>query len=291
MRAPRAEVGLPCPTVRFAADFVRRLERLALRVASARERREGQGGAALAGAGEEFVGYRPYRPGEDLHHLDWSLLARLDRPYVRVSRREASEHWAVLVDDSASMGVGPPGKLQAAAEVACGLACVGLRQGAQVEIVASGGESFNLRRLTDLPGLLAFFEGLVARGDRGLAQLLGRRRLGTECGRAFLVGDLCDLDPRAVLALARPGRDLLCAQVLAPVELAPRRGARVEWVDPEGGGRLPRTLDGPTLAAYERALEERLAAWDRLAARHGFTHHLFPSDRPFEEAVRGMLWA
>ncbi|MEE8468590.1 MAG: DUF58 domain-containing protein [Planctomycetota bacterium] len=292
MRRRGAKQGraLPCPGVHLPPGFVRRLERMTLRLAAARERREGAGGAALAGGGEEFVGYRPYRPGEDLRRLDWNLFARLDQPFVRVTRREASERWAILLDTSASMGVGPPGKLQAAAEAACGFACVGLRAGARVVLYSTGRPRQMLaRRMTDLPELLQFLTSSEAAGPRGLGSFLDVRRPPADCGRVFLIGDLLDLDPRRAVALHTRGREVFCVQILAPLELAPPPGARVRWWDPEGPGHAERELDGATLAAYERALEERLAVWDSLAARHGFSHGLFSSERAFEDVVRATL--
>lgn len=292
LRPDRAseDLRVPFPGVAFAGDYVRRLERLTVRLASARERREGRGSAALAGAGEEFVGYRPYRPGEDLRDLAWDLLARLDRPYVRVTRRESAERWAILLDTSGSMGVGPPGKLQVAAEVAGALACIGLRSGASVELRASdGAPPLVARRPTDLGAALGFLAERRAGGAAGLEALLGSARPAAECGRVVLIGDLLDLAPHRVTGLRGPGRELYCLQVLAPLELAPPRDTAVEWLDPEGEGRASRQLDAAALEAYERALEARLGAWDELAARHGFTHRVHPSARPFEDAVRALL--
>jgi uncharacterized protein (DUF58 family) len=298
MTPPRSsrhrEPRVPCPGVAFGPDFVRRLERLTLRISAARERREGQGRAALAGGGEEFLGYRPYRAGEDLRRLDWDLMARLDRPYVRVTRREAAERWAVLVDGSASMGVGPPGKLQAAAELAAALACVALRQGAQLEVRVSGpppARMFRMRRKGDLPGLLGFLQEQRAAGVAGIAALLAEQRLPGDCGRVFVIGDLLDLEPAAVLRLAAPGRALFAAQLLAPLELAPPAGAAVEWLDPEGGERLALDVDASTLAEYEGRLEARLEEWASIAARHGVRYGLWRSDRPFEEIAQELLQA
>ena len=31
----------------------------------------------------EFTDYREYSPGDDLRHLDWKLLARRDRKYIK----------------------------------------------------------------------------------------------------------------------------------------------------------------------------------------------------------------
>lgn len=290
-----ADAAPPCPGVAFGPDFTRRLERFVLRVASARERREGSGRAALGGSGEEFIGFRPYRSGEDLRALDWSLFARLDQPYVRVTRREASERWTLFVDTSASMGVGPPGKLQSAAEVTCALACLGLRMGARVQVVpshASGSRGeIVVRRKPDLPGLLNFCESQRAQGARGLAGLIAERRPPAEAGRVFLIGDLFDLQASDVLGLTRRGRELFCVQILAPIEFTPPALGSVEWKDPEGEGRLALEVDEAQAAAYERELHERLESWRLLAARHRFGHGSFSSDTPFEDVVRTLLGA
>ncbi|TDJ76361.1 MAG: DUF58 domain-containing protein [Planctomycetota bacterium] len=289
---PSRERHLAAPSVRFAPDFARRLERLVVQLAAARERREGAGGAGLTGGGDEFVGYRPYVMGEDLRQLDWNLLARLDRPYVRVTRREAAERWSVFIDASASMGVGSPGKLQCAAEVACALACIGLRMGARVELLlarAGAPAEFAVVKKTDLAGLFAFFEAQRASGERGLAAILEQRRPPADAGRVFLIGDLEGLDPRAVLALLRRGRELFAAQILAPIELTPPAAGAVEWLDPEGRGRIPVMLEPGVLARYGEELDRQLEAWGALAGHHGFAYGCFRSDQPFEDVAAKLL--
>ena len=293
--------GLPCPMVVLGPEYLKRLERLSLRFAAGLERREGAGRAGLLGSGEEFVTSRPYRPGEDLRQLDWDLLARLDRPYIRVSRREAAESWSLWIDTSASMGVGPPGKLQMAAEVAGGIAAAGLQVGARVELVA-GNRRFQARKLSDIGQLVKFLQDLCAVGAEGLATAVEEARPPSQAGRLFLIGDLLDLEHEQALRWRRPGRELFWIQILAPLELLPQGGGRsqagsskaragewVEWVDPEGSERLSVRLDGSNLAAYETNLERQLEAWQSMAARHGVSHGLFSSDSPFESAVRATL--
>ena len=292
------EPELPAPDVRLAPDFLSRVERLAATLAAARERREGAGRGALAGGGEEFVGYRPYRPGEDLRRLDWSLLARLDRPFVRVTRREAGERWAVLLDASASMGVGPPGKLQRGAEVAGALACLGLRLKATVDVLVSdAGErgALSLSRRRDAAALVRFLDGRRAAGSGGVRELVAAARRYAEAGRVFVVGDLLDVEPRELLGLGRRGRELLAAQLLAPVELEPRElgsevGA-VDWWDPEGGERLELALDARAVDEYEARLEARLEAWRSTCARHGVSYGVWSTRVEFEDVVHGLLRA
>ena len=287
---------LPYPSVHLDAGYLRRLETLALQIASIRERREGQGRSFLTGGGEEFVGYRPYRQGEDLRNLDWFLMARLDRPYVRVTRREATEHWSVLIDTSGSMGVGPPGKLQRAAETAGAFAAIGLHAGAQVELLTLGGEPervrrFLVRRKGDLGRLVKFLEGLQARGENDLRSLLARGTAESSGGRVILIGDLLDLGPQDVQAFLGSRRALLMVQMLAPHELSPPRVGSVEWWDAEGSERASRHLEGEVRVIYEERLEEALESWQSFSLRHGASYWMASSEHSFEQVVRGAMEA
>src|SRR5271154_4532725 len=51
----------------------------------------------------EFIDYREYAPGEDLRRIDWKVLGRTDRPYVRLYQDETNLLCTMLVDASGSM--------------------------------------------------------------------------------------------------------------------------------------------------------------------------------------------
>ena len=271
------------PDVRLEPGFVARLETLAARLSLARERKEGGGVPSLLGAGSEFVGYRPYARGDDLRGLDWDVFARTRRPYVRVARREAGEAWLVRLDASASMGVGPPGKIQRAAEVAAGLAAVGLREGAEIRVEA-GGRSFAARRRRNLPELCRFLETVRA---EGAGAPLRRARVA----RIVLVGDLCDVDPADALRLAGRGTSLSVVHLLAPVEIEPPRDASVEWWDPEVGERLPLGVDERAVRAYEAELEREIGLWRRGCARHGVPYAFASTALPMEAILERVALA
>lgn len=59
--------------------------------------------ARLRGAAPEFAEYRPYRQGDDPKRLDWKLLARSDRAFIRLAPDHAVLGTTFLVDASASM--------------------------------------------------------------------------------------------------------------------------------------------------------------------------------------------
>ena len=278
--------ALPSPHVRFGPDFLARLGRLAARLASLRERREGAGRARLYGVGAEFVGFRPYRSGADLRALDWNLFARLARPFVRVAAREASERWAVLVDASASMGVGVPGKLQLAAAVATGIAALGLARRARTELFVSNRPgSLVVEKRTAITAWMRRLEETSASGDAGIGALVREAARVRSAGRVFLVGDLLDLEPALLAGLARPSRELFVAQILAPEELAPPAGAPVRWVDAETGAAHALRVDESVRERYEELLAARLELWRASAARHRAAYGCWITASPFEKVV------
>lgn len=56
------------------------------------------------GAGVEFSEYRAYAPGDEWRRVDWKLLARADRYYVREAERDSHVALWLILDASASMG-------------------------------------------------------------------------------------------------------------------------------------------------------------------------------------------
>src|SRR6478609_1172426 len=80
----------------------------------------------LRGNSSEFSEFRPYRQGDDPRRVDWRLLARSDRAYVRLTTDRATLRTAILVDASASMAFPAESldKWRLAREVAVGLAAV-----------------------------------------------------------------------------------------------------------------------------------------------------------------------
>jgi uncharacterized protein (DUF58 family) len=289
------ELELPCPRVVLPADYRARLERSTARVAAALERREGAGASDLAGAGLEFAGFRPYRAGDDPRTVDWNVYARLGTPWVRIARREARERWLVLVDASASMGVGPPGKLQRAAEVAGALVALGLRRGAEVELapIGTGGGGLVLARRR--PGALsracAELERWRAEGADDARGLAAHARAIAECSRLFLLGDPFALRPEDAFAGSAGTRARHVLHFLAPIELACPPERSVEWRDPERERAQALELDGRARADYAVELERRLERWRTSAQARGARHGAWSTTLPFEDVVRSALGA
>src|SRR5438309_8819442 len=85
----------------------------------------------MRGTSAEFTEYRLYRQGDDTRRLDWRLLARADRAYVRLATDRAVLPTTILVDVSPSMAFPFVGtsKWQRTKELAVALAAVARADG------------------------------------------------------------------------------------------------------------------------------------------------------------------
>src|SRR5258705_8606217 len=72
----------------------------------------------------EFAEHRQYMPGDPLRHLDWKVLAKSDRKYLKQYEEETNLRATLLIDTSASMSYSSHGltKLDYARQLAAALA-------------------------------------------------------------------------------------------------------------------------------------------------------------------------
>ncbi|MBI2797316.1 MAG: DUF58 domain-containing protein [Gemmatimonadetes bacterium] len=246
----------------------------------------------LRGSSAEFTEYRAYRQGDDPRRLDWKLLARTDRAYLRITNERATLPTLLVVDASASMRfpAGTADKWAQARAVAVGLAGVAHAAGDPVALVVPGSPPrrlpFRARRgvVSDVARVL---DGVPPAGDAGLAPVL------REQGRAARLAIVTDLlgDGAALLRVAREQRsrgvEVVLVHVVAREELDPPAGARLAE-DPEAP-ELRRALVGATREPYRAAF----AAWRAGVARAwraaGARYVEVVTDEPSERAVRRVV--
>ncbi|MFI6505976.1 DUF58 domain-containing protein [Streptosporangium sp. NPDC050855] len=87
-------------------------------------RLQGAHRTAHRGSGIDFTGLRAYGDGDDARNIDWNVTARLDEPYLRVFTEDRELTVWLVLDRSASMAAGRPGrgKHDVLAELALALA-------------------------------------------------------------------------------------------------------------------------------------------------------------------------
>src|ERR1700761_355783 len=80
----------------------------------------------MRGTSAEFTEYRLYRQGDDPRRIDWKLLARSDRAYIRLATDRAVLPTTIILDASSSMAFPllTNAKWHQAQQLAIGLAAV-----------------------------------------------------------------------------------------------------------------------------------------------------------------------
>jgi len=250
-------------------------------------------------SGIEVEAYAAYQPGDDLRHLDWSALGRLDALLVRrfTAEREVLLH--VLVDCSASMGVpARDGKLDAALELAMALGYLGLGAGdaVRVALLGAGGARLSpaFRQRPSAVGLARFLAEARAAGALDLgAALAGYARAHPRPGLALVISDFmaepAALEP-GVRALAGGGYELYLLRVIGAGELDPGRDFdRGLLRDVESGATHAMALTRATVARYRALLAEHETALAALAASAGAGHARLATGEPVHAFATGAL--
>ena len=218
----------------------------------------------LRGIAPEFTEYRPFRQGDDPRRLDWKLLARADRAYLRLSDDRSTLTTLILLDASASMGF--PEDTQSKWEQACrlsvGLAAVSQAHGDPVGLLVPR-EGAGAPRLRVPPRshrrVVAEIAGVLGEIQPDGGSLL-TPALQTERWprRVVVISDFLG-DSDALLARVRElvvdDVDVAAVHVVAEEELAPA-SSPVTAVDPEDPA-LRRVFTEDARGAYS----DTFAAW------------------------------
>ena len=227
----------------------------------------------LRGLTAEFTEYRPYRQGDDARRLDWKLLARTDRAYLRITDDHAVRPTLLLVDASASLAFPEVthAKWGQCCQLAIGLAAVARGDGDPVGLILPG--PGGVVRLAPRSHRLALAEIARTLNDSvpaGAASLLPGLDSIRPGARLVIISDFLSEEER-LLERARElvvtGVEVFALHLVAEEERTPPATTRLA-VDPESA--LRRTLHTEVrerytanFTAWRIALAE---AWRRAGA-------------------------
>ncbi len=246
----------------------------------------------------EFTEYRPYTPGDDLRYLDWRVLARSDRHFVKRFEDETNLRCHLLVDQSRSMAFGslPFPKADYAATLAASLAWFLYLQGDAVGLLTfheTVGDYLPPRhRPGHLRRLLFLLDRPAAgRGTDLTAPLARAAELLRKRGLVIVLSDfLAPLDrlDRALLELAARGHEVVLFQILDPAETDFAFARPAVFEDLESGRTLQ--LDpAPARADYQRRLAAHTAALRESCRRLGIGFTRLETRQPLELALLEFL--
>ena len=276
--------------------FIDLLARLTLQVRRRfRGERGGERRSPRTGAGLEFASHRAYAAGDDLRHLDWSLLARHDRAFVKQYDEDTDLSVHLVLDASTSMSFGSPSKLAAAQRLAAALSHVALRGLDRVGIALIGGERPVLqgpfRGRGAMARILPTLAAARADGAMTLERGLRLHAGATRAGLTVIFSDFFESEIAGALRHHRARREsLVLVQLLAPEEVDPPREGDYTLVDSETGDRLEASLGATGRKRYLERLAAHRDGLAELARRNGFDFVSLVTDQPLDEMVlEGMM--
>ena len=249
----------------------------------------------------EFAEHRMYQAGDELRYVDWKILGRSDRLYVKQFEEETNLRAMLVCDTSRSMAwAGAPEtvlpKLDYARRLVAALALVLLRQRDATglitfddtvrHVVPARARMTQWRRLLRVLSSLSPGQGTAAEPAlRRVVDLLRRR------GLVIFVSDLL-LDRAVALRmlqfLRHRGHQVMVFHIMDPSEVELAGPAEARFEDPETGAAVTlRPKDWATV--YRRTVQDVVAEWHRACRRHDMHYHRITTDTPFGLALRQAL--
>ncbi len=262
----------------------------------------GQHRSPRRGFSVEFAEHRQYQPGDEPRYVDWKLLGRTDRLYVKQFEEETNLRAMLVLDASASMAWRGAAerltKLEYATRLTAALSLVLLRQRDATGLVTfaervqrvtpararRGQWAVLARELAQVvPG-----EGTAA--EPALRQVVGalRRR-----GMVVFVSDLLldrTLTLKALKFLRHRGHEVLVLHIADPAELELGAGEETRFRDPESGEAVT-LAPGEWAGAYRQTVAGVVRAWGTACRAAGMRYALIPTDLPFGTALGRALGA
>ncbi|MCC6284508.1 MAG: DUF58 domain-containing protein [Phycisphaerales bacterium] len=297
----------------LGADLMARLDRLDIisrKVFAGKmpgERRSRRRGQSV-----EFDDYRPYTPGDDLRHIDWNVLARLDRLFLKLFREDEDLALHLVLDVSPSMDLGEPNKLVFAHRVAMAMGYIGLVTHSRVAVSTFGRGTQAIQQLPPMRGrtgvqrLASFLlESLNSAEPTGptdfhaAMRVLARSRAGK--GVAVLLSDMLlregflpGLNFLSYGGLHAGGFEAYVLQVLSPQDLDPAAGRNplagdLRLIDAERNDGTEVTVSAALLRQYRRRLDAHIEGVARACRARSIRHMVVGSDAEVAGLVGGDL--
>lgn len=252
----------------------------------------------FTGFSTEFAEYRQYMPGDDLRYLDWKLLGRTDRYYIKKYRADTNSQCHILIDASASMRytTGEITKLQYAQFLGSSLAYLANKQQDAVGLIA-----FDQEVRTHIPAhsrtghmrtIFGRMEQIEAGNETRLSEMLHQaaERI-TRRGIIIVISDFYD-EPEAITEalqhLRFKGNDVIVFQVMDKNELDFEFNEPVLLEDAETVEQihvLPDVLgDG-----YRETIRKHLEAVREGCTSNKIDYKLLTTDKPLDHALFSFL--
>lgn len=260
------------------------------------------------GSSVEYADHRPYCLGDEIRTIDWKLLAKTDKYYVKLFEEQTNTRCSILLDVSRSMAFQGEGaavsKLEHAMFMAAALGYLMLRQNDAVGLA-----TFDRQVRTYLP------PRATARHLRQMLQIMhetqqaprgaggdgGDTRIGPVLhdlagklprrGIIVLISDLLD-DPATIISglshFKHQRNEVIVFHLIDPVERTFPFEKLTRFKDMEGGGQII-AHPGSIRRAYLQRLTEFLDKMRRMCLERDIGYELVSSDRKYDQTLSAYL--
>lgn len=252
----------------------------------------------FTGFSTEFAEYRQYMPGDDLRYLDWKLLGRTDRYYIKKYRADTNSQCHILIDASASMRYTTTGisKLQYAQFLGSSLAYLANKQQDAVGLIA-----FDQEVRTHVPAqsrtghmqtIFGWMERLEAGNETRLSQMLhvAAERISRR-GIIVVISDFYD-EPEAIISalqhLRFKGNDVIVFHVLDKNETEFEFTEPVLLEDSETEEEI-HVMPDILADGYRNTIREHIGRLRDGAAQNKIDYELLTTDKPLDYALFSFL--
>jgi len=260
--------------------------------------RVGEHRSPFHGFAIEFAQHREYVPGDDIRHLDWKVLGRSDRYYIKQYEQDTNFVAHLAVDGSASMnyGSGKVTKLHFAKALAACLAYVilGQRDAVAVALFDEVVQEYlprtdSMARIRHIMDRLAAFEASrTTRLSGALEQLAQKAR---RRGIVVLISDFFDDEEgfvNGLRLLSFSGNEVIVFHVLDHAELTFPFSGTCKFVDLEGSAEL-QTSPADIRKSYLKNFGDYRQRIRRACEKFSAHYVLADTGKPLAEVLSGYL--
>lgn len=260
--------------------------------------RVGEHRSPFNGFAIEFSQHREYSPGDDPRHLDWKILGRSDKYYIKQYEQDTNFVAHLLLDGSASMsfGSGSVSKIQYARGLVACLGFLILQQRDAITATIFDDRPRETFQRTDSLGkvhqlctqLTGFTPGRPGNLRACLQDYAARL---TARGIVIIVSDLLDAPADLLQALRRLSltrSEVIVFQVLDHEEIQFPLDGNIRFIGLEDDTRL-QTNPADLRKSYLKAFNDHQHAVRRACEQCGVHYTLCDTGRPLAEALTGYL--
>ncbi|MDP7395423.1 MAG: DUF58 domain-containing protein [Lentisphaeria bacterium] len=246
----------------------------------------------------EYLDHRAYTPGDDLRTLDWKMLARSDKYYVKLFEDETNLRAYILLDCSQSMAFksGEIDKLTYGAYLAAALSYLLIRQNDAVGLVL-----FDTEVRSNLPPrahpsqyrrILETLENIEAGGETNVGAVLHEAAEQTRRrGLIIVISDLIDNEESIADGLQHfrhNNHEVLVFHTMDEAELTFPYDRQTRFQDMEGAGLVsanPKSLR----KQYMQRLNDFLDRLKGDCSDRSISYNLVNTSEPYDRFLAGYL--